>query len=51
MLYLIVPETILHMRCFNKVCFQGPAQELVDGLKTCLISTLKCYYDVSIQLI
>jgi aubergine-like protein len=38
-------------QCFNKVCFQGAAQELVDGLKTCLISTLKCYYNVSIQLI
>jgi hypothetical protein len=38
-------------RWFSKVCFQGPSQELVDGLKTCFISALKCYYDVSIQLI
>ena len=38
-------------RWFSKVCFQGPGQELVDGLKTCFMSALKCYYDVSIQLI
>ena len=38
-------------RWFSKVCFQGHAQELVDGLKTCFISALKCYYDVSIELI
>jgi Piwi domain. len=38
-------------RWFSRVCFQGPNQELVDGLKTCFISALKCYYDVSIQLI
>ncbi|PNF28066.1 Piwi-like protein Ago3 [Cryptotermes secundus] len=34
-------------RWFSKVCFQGPGQELVDGLKTCLISSLKFYYDVN----
>lgn len=33
-------------RWYSKVCFQGPGQELVDGLKTCLISALKYYYDV-----
>jgi hypothetical protein len=38
-------------RWFSRVCFQGPNQELVDGLKTCFISALKCYYEVSIQLI
>lgn len=34
-------------RWFSRVCFQGPGQELVDGLKTCLISSLKFYYDVN----
>ncbi|XP_069699949.1 piwi-like protein Ago3 isoform X2 [Periplaneta americana] len=34
-------------RWFSKVCFQGPGQELVDGLKTCLISSLKYYYEVN----
>ncbi|KDR12118.1 piwi-like protein Ago3 [Zootermopsis nevadensis] len=34
-------------RWYSKVCFQGPGQELVDGLKTCLISALKYYYDVN----
>jgi len=38
-------------RWFSRVCFQGPVQELVDGLKTCFISALKYYYDVSIELI
>jgi len=38
-------------RWFSRVCLQGPVQELVDGLKTCFISALKCYYDVSIELI
>ena len=38
-------------RWFSKVCFQGPQQELVDGLKACFISSLKCYYDVSIELV
>jgi hypothetical protein len=33
-------------RWYSKVCFQGPGQELVDGLKACLISALKYYYDV-----
>jgi aubergine-like protein len=36
-------------RWFSKVCFQGPGQELVDGLKTCLMSALKYYYDVCLQ--
>lgn len=36
-------------RWYSKVCFQGPGQELVDGLKTCLISSLKFYYDVRLQ--
>lgn len=36
-------------RWFSRVCFQGPGQELVDGLKTCFIAALKYYYDVSIQ--
>jgi aubergine-like protein len=34
-------------RWFSRVCLQGPVQELVDGLKTCFISALKCYYDVN----
>lgn len=34
-------------RWFSRVCFQGPGQELVDGLKTCFISSLKFYYDVN----
>jgi aubergine-like protein len=36
-------------RWFSRVCFQGPGQELVDGLKTCLISSLKFYYDVRLR--
>jgi len=37
-------------RWFSRVCFQGPGQEIIDGLKICFISALKCYYDVSIEL-
>jgi hypothetical protein len=37
-------------RWFSRVCFQGHGQELVDGLKTCFISALKCYHEVSIEL-
>lgn len=33
-------------RWYSKVCFQGPQQELVDGLRTCFISSLKKYYEV-----
>lgn len=33
-------------RWFSKVIFQAPGQELVDGLKLCLISALKKYHDV-----
>jgi hypothetical protein len=36
-------------RWFSRACFQGAGQELVDGLKTCFISALKYYYDVSMQ--
>lgn len=34
-------------RWYSKVTFQTPGQELVDGLKSCLISALKKYYDVN----
>lgn len=34
-------------RWYSKVCFQSPGQELVDGLKSSLISALKKYYDVN----
>ncbi|XP_034240768.1 piwi-like protein Ago3 isoform X2 [Thrips palmi] len=34
-------------RWFSKVTFQTPGQELVDGLKLCLISALKKYHDVN----
>jgi ATP-dependent protease HslVU (ClpYQ) peptidase subunit len=40
-----------YTRWFSRVCFQGPKQELVDGLKACFISALKCYHDVSIELV
>ena len=31
---------------YSKACFQGPGQELVDGLKTCFIAALNVYYKV-----
>jgi hypothetical protein len=38
-------------RWYSKVCFQGAGQELIDGLKICLISALKYYYDVCLMCI
>ena len=33
-------------RWYSRCCFQTPHQELVDGLKICLMSSLKKYHDV-----
>ncbi|GAB1601208.1 piwi-like protein 1 [Argonauta hians] len=34
-------------RWFSRVCFQLPNQELIDGLKTCLIGALKKYHEMN----
>ncbi|XP_014773732.1 piwi-like protein 1 isoform X1 [Octopus bimaculoides] len=34
-------------RWFSRVCFQQPNQELIDGLKTCLIGALKKYHEMN----
>lgn len=34
-------------RWFSRTVFQTPGQEIVDGLKVCLVSALKKYYDVN----
>ena len=33
-------------RWYSRVCFQMPGQELIDGLKLCLISALRKYHEV-----
>ncbi|XP_041362450.1 piwi-like protein 1 [Gigantopelta aegis] len=37
-------------RWYSKCCFQLPHQELVDGLKTCLISSLRKFHEVNHKL-
>lgn len=34
-------------RWFSRVCFQQPQQELIDGLKVCLISALTKYHELN----
>lgn len=34
-------------RWFSRVCFQQPNQELIDGLKVCLISALTKYHELN----
>lgn len=31
----------------SRVCFQSPGQELIDGLKMCLVSSLKKYHEIN----
>lgn len=37
-------------RWFSRTCFQTPHQELVDGLKICLMSALRKYHEVNHEL-
>lgn len=32
---------------YSRVCFQMPGQELIDGLKLCLISAIRKYHEVN----
>ncbi|KAK6165172.1 hypothetical protein SNE40_023615 [Patella caerulea] len=34
-------------RYYSRCYFQGPQQELIDGLKTCLISALRKYHEIN----
>lgn len=35
-------------RWFSRVCHQMPGQEMVDGLKVCLIAAIRKYHEVSV---
>ncbi|XP_038061502.1 piwi-like protein 1 [Patiria miniata] len=37
----------LFTRWYSRVCFQTPQQELIDGLKLCLVASIKKYHEVN----
>ncbi|XP_022111916.1 piwi-like protein 1 [Acanthaster planci] len=34
-------------RWYSRVCFQTPQQELIDGLKLCLVASIKKYHEIN----